>query len=46
MRLHEGTLWPLPITLDVTDEVADKVQEGSKLALRYPEGIMLAVLHR
>ena len=45
MRLHDGTLWPLPITLDVTDDVADKVQAGSKLALRHPEGIMLAVLH-
>ena len=45
MRLHEGTLWPLPITLDVTDDVADKVQEGNKLVLRHPEGIMLAVLH-
>ena len=45
MRLHDGTLWPLPITLDVTDDVADKVQAGSKLALRHPEGILLAVLH-
>ncbi len=45
MKLHEGTLWPLPITLDVPDDVADQVQEGSKLALSHPEGIMLAVLH-
>jgi sulfate adenylyltransferase len=44
MRLADGTLWPIPITLDVTEEVAAKLEAGRPLALRDPEGVMLAVL--
>ncbi|MGH9464584.1 MAG: bifunctional sulfate adenylyltransferase/adenylylsulfate kinase, partial [Thermoanaerobaculia bacterium] len=44
LRLADGTLWPIPITLDVTDEVAAKLEAGRPLALRDPEGVMLAVL--
>ncbi len=44
MRLADGTLWPLPITLDVTEELAQSLDAGSKLALRDPQGVMLAVL--
>jgi sulfate adenylyltransferase len=45
MRLTSGVLWPMPITLDVTEEFAKKLQPGSsKIALRDPEGVMLAVL--
>ena len=46
MRLAEGTLWPMPITLDGTEDFAKKLTPGtSKVALRDPEGVMLAVLH-
>jgi sulfate adenylyltransferase len=46
MRLASGVLWPMPITLDVSEEFAKKLQPGtSKIALRDPEGVMLAVLH-
>ena len=46
MRLANGTLWPMPVTLDVTEEFAQKLTPGtSKIALRDPEGVMLAVLH-
>ena len=46
MRLTNGTLWPMPITLDVTEEFARSLTPGkSKVALRDPEGVMLAVLH-
>lgn len=45
MRLADGTLWPIPITLDVPEEVAGKIGPGETLALRDPEGVMLAVLH-
>jgi sulfate adenylyltransferase len=45
MRLSSGVLWPMPITLDVTEEFAKKLQPGGKLALRDPEGVMLAVLN-
>jgi len=45
MRLASGILWPMPITLDVPEELAKTLDSGSKLALRDPEGVMLAVLH-
>lgn len=45
MRLADGTVWPIPIVLDVTEEFARKVGPGSSIALRDPEGVMLAVLH-
>jgi len=44
MRLTNGTLWPIPVTLDVSEELASKVTPGAKLALRDPEGVMLGVL--
>jgi sulfate adenylyltransferase len=45
MHLASGVLWPMPITLDVTEEFAKKLQPGSsKIALRDPEGVMIAVL--
>ena len=45
MRLADGTLWPMPITLDLPAATADKLSTGSHLALRDAEGVMLAVLH-
>jgi sulfate adenylyltransferase len=43
MRLAGGTLWPIPITLDVPRPLADTlVPRRSVLALRDPEGVMLA----
>lgn len=44
MRLANGIVWPVPITLDVAAEVADKWSIGERIALRDPEGTMLAVL--
>ena len=45
LRLANGTLWPMPITLDVTEEFAKSLRPGSsKVALRDGEGVMLAVL--
>jgi len=45
MRLADGTLWPIPVMLDVPEELAHKVGAGATLALRDPEGVMLAALH-
>jgi len=45
MRLGDGTLWPMPVMLDVTADVAESLSAGSTLALRDPEGVMLAVVH-
>jgi sulfate adenylyltransferase len=44
MRLADGTLWPIPITLDVAEEFAQRLEAGAAIALRDPEGVMLAVL--
>ena len=45
MRLADGTLWPMPITLDISEDAAEGLAPGMGLALRDPEGVMLAVLH-
>ena len=45
MRLANGTLWPIPITLDVKEEFAKNLTAGSTVALRDAEGVMLAALH-
>ncbi len=44
MRLQDGTLWPIPIVLDVPFEFADKLSKGDRVVLRHPEGLPLAVL--
>jgi len=45
MRTTDGTLFPIPITLDVNQEVADKTAIGSRLALRDQEGVLIAILN-
>lgn len=45
MRLANGALWPIPIPLDVTAEFAASLKPGDTVALRDPEGVMLAALH-
>src|SRR5207253_9195449 len=46
MRLSNGLLWPIPITLDVPEAFAKSLKPGgSKIALRDSEGVMLAVLY-
>jgi sulfate adenylyltransferase len=45
MRLADGTVWPVPVVLDVPEELAGSLSVGGRLALRDPEGVMLAVVH-
>jgi sulfate adenylyltransferase len=45
MRLTDGTVWPIPVTLAVGDEVAKRVEVGGKAALRDDAGRLLAILH-
>jgi sulfate adenylyltransferase len=44
MRLADGSLWPMPITLDVSEEFAKGVAPGEDIALRDAEGVILAIL--
>ena len=44
MRLEDGTLWPMPITLDVSEEFADKIELGQDIALRDQEGVILGTM--
>ncbi|MFK7846874.1 MAG: bifunctional sulfate adenylyltransferase/adenylylsulfate kinase [Rhodothermales bacterium] len=44
MRLADGTLWPMPITLDVNAETAGNHSAGDKIALRDNTGLLVAVL--
>lgn len=45
MRLADGTLWPIPICLDVSEARARRLEVGQSVALRDPEGFLLGVLH-
>lgn len=44
LRLADGTLWPVPITLDVSETFAASIQLGADIALRDSQGVPLAVL--
>ncbi|MEM6375278.1 MAG: bifunctional sulfate adenylyltransferase/adenylylsulfate kinase [Pseudomonadota bacterium] len=44
MRLSDGTLWPMPITLDVSETFAADVEIGQDIALRDQEGVILATM--
>lgn len=44
LRLPSGSVWPMPITLDVDAATAEPLAPGARVALRDSEGFMLAVL--
>jgi len=44
MRLASGVFWPMPITLDVSEAFAEKIVKGKRVALRDPEGVLIATM--
>ena len=44
MRLASGVMWPMPITLDVTEEFAKSIEPGKRIALRDQEGVLIATM--
>ncbi len=44
MRLQNGTIWPIPITLDVKEEFAQKINISDEIALKDKEGFTIAVM--
>src|SRR5690606_41635706 len=42
MRLVSGVLWPVPITLDGTAAFAEGGSPGDTIALRDPDGVLIA----
>ncbi len=44
MRTKDGALWPMPVTLDVSEKFADTVELGQDIALRDQEGVILATM--
>ncbi len=44
MRLADGQLWPMPITLDVNEDFAASLEAGQDIALRDQEGVILATM--
>jgi sulfate adenylyltransferase len=41
---RKGALWPMPITLDVSEAFAEGIEPGQDIALRDQEGVILATL--
>lgn len=44
MRTADGALWPMPITLDVSEKFAESIEIGQDIALRDQEGVILATM--
>ncbi|TRW95203.1 bifunctional sulfate adenylyltransferase/adenylylsulfate kinase [Paracoccus sp. M683] len=44
MRLSDGSLWPMPINLDVSEKFAEGLEPGTDIALRDQEGVILAIM--
>lgn len=44
MRLANGTIWPMPITLDIPEHTAQTLFPGQRLTLKHAEGNLLAVM--
>ncbi len=45
MRLQSDILWPMPITLDVSEDFAANISPGDTIALRDAEGVLIATMN-
>ena len=47
MRLSDGTLWPIPIILDLSKKNIENlnIKENTKISLRDKEGFLIAIMH-
>lgn len=44
MRLADGSVWPMPMCLDVSESFASTLENGQRVALNDREGFLLAIL--
>ena len=44
MRLECGELWPLPVCLDIPENLASTFETGQSVTLRDPEGFLLGIM--
>jgi sulfate adenylyltransferase len=44
IRLADGTVWPIPVTLSPANDVAEKIQVGQKIALKDSKGRVLGTM--
>jgi len=44
MRLVDGTLWPVPVTLEVSESFAQQLKTGASIALRDATGVLIAIM--
>ncbi len=44
MQLQNGTLWPIPICLDISETKAKSIEAGQSVTIRDPEGFLLAIM--
>ena len=45
MRLESGELWPIPICLDIPENIATTLETGQSVTLRDTEGFLLGIMN-
>jgi len=45
MRLKDSTIWPVSVVLDLPEEIVGTLKISDRIALRDPEGLLIAVLN-
>lgn len=45
MRLESGDLWPIPVCLDIAENLASSLETGQSVTLRDAEGFLLGILN-